>query len=115
MKRAGKETLYFEIGAELPETERKGEEAVETDHVEEERQAVLSLPISELDLSVRAANCMEVEQIRTIGDLCKYSEAKLLEVRNFGKTSLKEIQKKLAERGLSLAPDDAAGASEAKS
>jgi DNA-directed RNA polymerase subunit alpha len=106
---------YFEIGAELPETERKSEETVETDHVEEERQAILSLPISELDLSVRAANCMEVEQIRTIGDLCRYSETKLLEVRNFGKTSLKEIQKKLAERGLSLAPDDAAGASEAKS
>jgi DNA-directed RNA polymerase subunit alpha len=106
---------YFEIGAELPETERKGEEELAAEKSKEQASKVLSLPISELDLSVRAANCMEIEGIKTIGDLLSYSEAKLLEVRNFGKTSLKEIHKKLAERGLSLAPDDAAGASEAQS
>ncbi|MCU0725736.1 MAG: DNA-directed RNA polymerase subunit alpha, partial [Planctomycetes bacterium] len=106
---------YFEIGAELPETERKGEEEIAAEKSKEQAAMVLSAPISELDLSVRAANCMEIEGIQTIGDLLAYSEAKLLEVRNFGKTSLKEIQKKLSERGLSLAPDDAAGASEVKS
>ena len=62
-------------------------------------------PIGELDLSVRAANCMEVEGIETIGDLCRMPEEKLLEVRNFGKTSLKEITKKLGERGLTLGMD----------
>ena len=62
-------------------------------------------PISDLDLSVRAANCMEVEGIETIGDLVRMPEEKLLEVRNFGKTSLKEITKKLGERGLSLGMD----------
>jgi DNA-directed RNA polymerase subunit alpha len=93
---------YFEIGAELPETERKGEPEVATDVEKEKVAGLLGQPIADLDLSVRAANCMEVEGIKTIGDLCRKTEEQLLEVRNFGKTSLKEIQKKLAERGLAL-------------
>ncbi|MHC4471151.1 MAG: DNA-directed RNA polymerase subunit alpha C-terminal domain-containing protein, partial [Planctomycetota bacterium] len=61
-----------------------------------------------LDLSVRAANCMEVEGFNTLGDICGLTEEQMLEIRNFGKTSLKEIQKKLTERGLSLGMDLAA-------
>ena len=64
-----------------------------------------SKPISDLDLSVRAANCMEIEGIATVGEVCGLTEDHLLEVRNFGKTSLKEIRKKLSERGLSLGMD----------
>ncbi|MHC4473354.1 MAG: DNA-directed RNA polymerase subunit alpha, partial [Planctomycetota bacterium] len=48
---------YFEIGAELPETERKGEEELAAERELEELRQKLELPISELDLSVRAANC----------------------------------------------------------
>jgi len=65
----------------------------------------LETPISDLDLSVRAANCMEVEGITTLADLCGRTEESLLAIRNFGKTSLKEISKKLDERGLSLGMD----------
>ena len=96
---------YFEIGAELPETERKGDEEIAAEREMDELRSKLLLPIAELDLSVRAANCMEIEGISTIGDLCGREEEALLEIRNFGKTSLKEIHKKLSERGLSLGMD----------
>jgi DNA-directed RNA polymerase subunit alpha len=51
---------------------------------------------------------MEVEGFNTLGDICGLTEEQMLEIRNFGKTSLKEIQKKLTERGLSLGMDLAA-------
>ncbi len=63
--------------------------------------------IADLDLSVRAANCMEVAEIKTIGELCARTEAQLLDVRNFGKTSLREIKKKIEGLGLSLGMEDA--------
>lgn len=93
---------YFEIGSELPETERKGEDEVVAEREQAELREKFLTPIADLDLSVRAANCMEVEGIEAIGDLCRMKEETLLGVRNFGKTSLKEITKKLSERGLSL-------------
>lgn len=96
---------YFEIGAELPETERKGEEELAFEREKDELCEKLDLPISELELSVRAANCMEIDAILTIGDLCSRTEDQLLGIRNFGKTSLHEIDKKLSARGLSLGMD----------
>ena len=59
-------------------------------------------PISVLELSVRARNCLDSENIRTIGHLMRHSETELLELRNFGQTSLKEVKAKLAERGMAL-------------
>ncbi len=65
----------------------------------------LALPISDLDLSVRASNCLESETIKTIGDLVRLSEADLLAMKNFGKTSLREIDQKLRSVGLKLDMD----------
>jgi DNA-directed RNA polymerase subunit alpha len=96
---------YFEIGAELPETERKGEEEMAAERERAELREKLAMPVSDLELSVRAANCMEIEALNTVGELCILTEEHLLEIRNFGKTSLKEIHKKLSERGLSLGMD----------
>ena len=62
----------------------------------------LAQPVSVLDPSVRAANCLAAEGIKAIGDLVVRDEAEMLQVRNFGKTSLKEIKMKLAEMGLSF-------------
>ncbi len=62
----------------------------------------LLLPISDLDLSVRASNCLEAENIKTIGDLVRLSEADLLAMKNFGKTSLREVDQKLRTVGLKL-------------
>ena len=81
------------------------EREIAAEREKEELRQKLDLPIAELDLSVRAANCMEIEGIATVGDLCGRTEDQLLEIRNFGKTSLKEINKKLSERGLSLGMD----------
>lgn len=65
--------------------------------------ALLDQPITSLNLSVRARNCLDAENIRTIRQLVKLSEQELLELRNFGQTSLKEVKKKLGESGLALA------------
>ena len=62
----------------------------------------LNMALSELKLSVRATNCLESENIHTVRDLVRRSEDQLLEVRNFGETTLNEVQEKLAELGLRL-------------
>lgn len=66
----------------------------------------LLLPISALDLSQRAANCVEQAGIRTIADLCRKSEDGLISLSHFGRVTLKEIQKKLGERGLRIGMRD---------
>lgn len=68
----------------------------------EDRRRRLEMSISSLDLSARAMNSLEAQEIRTVGDLVRHSEADLLKVRNFGKTTLLEIKTKLREYGLSL-------------
>jgi DNA-directed RNA polymerase subunit alpha len=63
------------------------------------------MPIQELDLSVRANNCLESAKVQTVRELVKKSEADLLKVRSFGKTSLREVKRKLSDLGLSLGMD----------
>lgn len=65
---------------------------------------LLQRPISALNLSVRASNCLEAARITEIGQLASLSEAELLRFRSFGKTSLHEVRRKLAELGLGLGP-----------
>ena len=55
-----------------------------------------------LELSVRATNCLESESITTVRDLVMRSDEELLEVRNFGDTTLREVKAKLSEHGLTL-------------
>lgn len=62
----------------------------------------LAMSIAELDLSVRCRNCLEAENILTVRDLVSRTEDQLLEVRNFGETSLKEVSEKLQAMGLRL-------------
>jgi len=65
----------------------------------------LELPIAHMDLSVRASNCLEAEGVQTIGDLVRYTQDDLMAFKNFGRTSLKEITRKLDEMNLSLGMD----------
>jgi len=58
--------------------------------------------VDELDLSVRAENCLQAANIKYIGDLVQKTEAEMLKTKNFGRKSLKEIKEVLAEMGLSL-------------
>ncbi len=62
----------------------------------------LNMSLAELKLSVRASNCLESENIHTVRDLVSRSEDQLLEVRNFGETTLAEVKEKLADIGLRL-------------
>ena len=62
----------------------------------------LQMPISELELSVRASNCLESGRVRLIGDLVQRSEDELLTLRSFGRTSLREVKKKLEDMGLNF-------------
>ena len=70
--------------------------------VDRELQGRLSMPIAQLDLSVRASNCLESAKVNTVGELVRMAEADLLKVRSFGRTSLREVKRKLADLGLSL-------------
>ena len=60
------------------------------------------MTLADLKLSVRASNCLESENIRTVRDLVQRNEDQLLEVRNFGDTTLDEVKLKLTELGLHL-------------
>jgi DNA-directed RNA polymerase subunit alpha len=62
----------------------------------------LAMPISDLDLSVRASNCLEGGKLRFVCDIVTKTENDLLELRAFGRTSLREVKKKLEEMELAL-------------
>jgi DNA-directed RNA polymerase subunit alpha len=100
---------YAEPGAEMPidNVEIGGAPA---SNIDQELERKLNMSLAELDLSVRATNCLESEGITTVRDLVMRSDEELLEVRNFGETTLKEVKIKLQERGLVLGMKAAAGA-----
>lgn len=72
------------------------------DQEREELRKKLGISVNEIELSVRAANCLNNANITTVGELCQKTEAEMLKYRNFGKKSLNEIKAKLNELGLSL-------------
>ncbi len=72
------------------------------DQSREELRKKLGMSVNEIELSVRAANCLNNANILTVGELAQKSEAEMLKYRNFGKKSLQEIQQKMSELGLSL-------------
>ncbi len=95
-----------DIGVEVPhEAPGVSEDTQDIAPVDNELAEKLDQPVSVLDPSVRAANCLSAEGIKTIRDLVSRNESDMLQVRNFGKTSLKEIKMKLAERGISFGMD----------
>ena len=79
-------------------------EPVEIEEVEEGEKFNENLfrPVSELELSVRSANCLKNAEISLIGELVQKTEAEMLKTKNFGRKSLNEIKTILAEMGLSL-------------
>jgi len=78
------------------------EKAEEEKRKEKDLERLLSMPIGDIELSVRATNCINAANIKTIGDLVQKTEAEMLKYRNFGKKSLNEIKQILAGMGLSL-------------
>ena len=97
--------MYTEVGSDTVSEDAIGEE-VEESGIDEELAAKLATPIESLDLTVRSSNCLESMAIETVGQLVKYTESDLLKIRSFGKTSLREIHRKLSDMGLSLGMTD---------
>ena len=85
--------LFVRFDAEIKhgEDERRGEKTGQN--------RLMDTPIEELDLSVRAFNCLKANEIQTVGQLLQKREEELLALRNFGRKSLDEIKEKLVEKG----------------
>jgi DNA-directed RNA polymerase subunit alpha len=92
---------YAEPGPEIG-IEGERAEPAEGIAVDVETERKLNMSLAELELSVRATNCLESEGITSVRDLVIRTDEELLEVRNFGETTLKEVKAKLQERGLQL-------------
>ncbi len=88
---------YFDVGQE-----RVSVEAAAAAGVDENLIRKLDMPISDLDLSVRASNCLESARIETVGQLINQSDSALLKLRSFGRTSLREVKRKLIDIELDL-------------
>ena len=88
---------YRELGPSIFSAGRGGSGSAEA-----QLEAKLNMKLGELKLSVRANNCLESENIVTLRDLVQRTEDQLLEVRNFGDTTLNEVREKLAQYGLHL-------------
>ena len=87
---------YDEDIVEFEETEKK------VDAEREELRQKLRMSVNEIELSVRAANCLNNANITTVGELAQKTEGDMLKYRNFGKKSLNEIKAKLSDLGLTL-------------
>ena len=87
---AGDEILEFEDNEKKDADER------------ERLRKLLNMSVNEIELSVRAANCLNNANISTVGELAAKTEADMLKYRNFGKKSLTEIRQRLEQLGLSL-------------
>jgi DNA-directed RNA polymerase subunit alpha len=95
--------LFEENREEAPVMEEPSSSEYNEQNRESSKLAVqLSRPISDLELSVRARNCLDGANITTLQDLVSLSEAEVMNLKNLGKTSLTEIKAKLAEQGLVL-------------
>jgi DNA-directed RNA polymerase subunit alpha len=113
---------FFDVGKELSETgglslgaaPAKPAASAAPAAGGEDLKRKLAMPVSTLDLSVRASNCLESEGIQTVGDLVSRSEDEMLKLKNFGRTSLNEVKKKLQAMDLSFGLDAAAALGENK-
>jgi DNA-directed RNA polymerase subunit alpha len=91
-------TQYSELGPMVhAETRTLGNTPID-----QATEAKLAMSLAEMNLSVRAANCLETGNITTVRDLVTKTEEQLLEVRNFGETTLDEVREKLSDLGLRI-------------
>lgn len=92
---------YFELSPDSAAAMSQNEQPANPP-MDDELRRKLDMALSSLNLSVRAANCLESAKLVTVGDLVRMDENQLLQLRSFGKTSLLEVKRKLTDMGLSL-------------
>lgn len=95
--------LFSDESIQLKTVETVKKQDVDETHMS--MRKLLKTPLTELDLSVRAYNCLKAAEVKTLGDLVRYNIADLLKFRNFGKKSLSELEELVAEKGLSFGMD----------
>ncbi|MXV39308.1 DNA-directed RNA polymerase subunit alpha [Flavobacteriaceae bacterium Ap0902] len=86
----------------------EAEEVAQSDSYDEEAlhmRQLLKTKLVDMDLSVRALNCLKAAEVDTLGDLVSYSKADLMKFRNFGKKSLTELEELVGTKGLSFGMD----------
>lgn len=93
--------LFIQMDTEPQPTVEEKEVDAEVQRIRE----LLSQSVDELDLSVRAHNCLKAANIKNIGDLVRREESEMLKFRNFGRKSLQELAQVLEERGLYFGMD----------
>jgi DNA-directed RNA polymerase subunit alpha len=91
--------VFDRVSDESYEFEDQGAEVSEEQN---KLRKLLNMSVNEIELSVRAANCLNNANITTVGELAMKTEQEMLKYRNFGKKSLNEIKDKLEALGLSL-------------
>jgi DNA-directed RNA polymerase subunit alpha len=91
--------VFDKVSEEVVEFENQH---VEVSEEQNRLRKLLNMSVNEIELSVRAANCLNNANITTVGELAMKSEQEMLKYRNFGKKSLNEIKAKLEQLGLSL-------------
>lgn len=95
---------HFLLFTDLSET--MGSASTVVEKAEAQRDKVLEMTIEELDLSVRAYNCLKRAGINTVCELVQRNQEDMMKVRNLGKKSLEEVEQKLAALGLALRAND---------
>ncbi len=96
--------MHFELGEALGAEDAGGESTCGLPPGGE-TESKLAMSVSALDLSVRSSNCLTAANITTVGELLSWDQSNLLKLRSFGKTSLREVKRKLADHGLALQDD----------
>jgi DNA-directed RNA polymerase subunit alpha len=86
------------------ESEKNREDDIVDEHILHMRK-LLKTPLEDLDLSVRAYNCLKAAKINSLGEMVRYDTNELLKFRNFGKKSLVEIEELLQNKGLTFGMD----------
>jgi DNA-directed RNA polymerase subunit alpha len=95
--------LFSDEKIALDATENEGNE--EFDEEVLHMRQLLKTKLVDMQLSVRALNCLKSAEVETLGDLVKYNKTDLLKFRNFGKKSLSELEELLSSHGLNFGMD----------
>ena len=88
----------------MPET-KAAKVVEEVDETFLQMRKILKTPLADLDLSVRAYNCLKSADVRTLGELAKLEISDMMKFRNFGKKSLTELEQLIEEKGLTFGMD----------
>lgn len=98
-------TRLREMGEELEEKRKPGLLDEKVKRAKEELKKKFETPVTELGLSVRTINCLTTKGLSAVGDIISKAESEITKIRNFGKTSARELKTKLAELGLTFQMD----------